>query len=55
MADTIDSGLCIYYRNSHCTMAYPCPWGKSRLRGDKKKECIVFGKIMDAHKLGGKK
>lgn len=52
---TIDSGLCIYWRGSHCTNAYPCPWGKSKITAKGVKECALFGKIGDNHKLGGKR
>jgi hypothetical protein len=51
----VDSGICLYYRSGHCTMAYACPWGKSQFRKDGVKECKVNGVIGDGHKLGGKR
>jgi hypothetical protein len=50
----VDSGLCLYYRGSHCTMSCPCPWGKSHINAHGKKECEIFGKIGEGHKLGTK-
>ena len=50
----IDSGLCLYWRSSRCTMSCPCPWGKSKINGSGVKECSIFGKIGEGHKLGGK-
>jgi hypothetical protein len=46
--------LCLYYRKSHCTMKYPCPWGKSRIE-DGRKVCTLNGMIGEGHKLGGRK
>ena len=51
----VDSGLCLYWRGSRCTMATQCPWGKSKINGRGVKECALFGKIGEGHKLGGKR